>query len=331
MATEAGSKTETLNFRWAITHALAEELERDESVVLIGQDIARAGGTFGLTRGLHERFGDWRVRDAPISEEGLANLVLGASLGGLRPVLEIMFMDFIALTMDALANQAAKTRYLSDGQIAAPLVVRTLAGGGFRAGSHHSQSLEAWFTHVPGLKVVFPSHPADAKGLLKAAIRDDDPVVFLEHKSLLSSKGEVPGGDHVVPIGKGVVRRAGSDVTVVATGRMVAFALEAAERVADEGIEVEVVDPRTLLPLDIDLILDSVAKTGRAMIVHEAPKKGGFGAEVSAEIAEKSLYHLDVPVLRLAGEFTPIPVGESEDFLYPSVDGIAEQLRAMVA
>jgi pyruvate dehydrogenase E1 component beta subunit len=327
----AAPEAETLNFRWAITQALEEELERDASVFLIGQDIARPGGTFGLTRGLHERFGDWRVRDAPISEEGLADLALGAAIGGLRPVLEIMFMDFMALTMDALANQAAKTRYLSDGDIPVPMVVRTLAGGGFRAGSHHSQSLEAWFTHVPGLKVAFPSGPADAKGLLKAAIRDDDPVVFLEHKSLLSLKEEVPGGDHVVPLGVGDVKRVGTDVTVVATGRMVSYALEAAAGLAAKGIEAEVIDPRTLLPLDLNLILDSVAKTGRAMIVHEAPKKGGFGAEVAAEIAEHSLFHLDVPVVRLAGAFTPIPVGESEDFLYPTVAGIEATVEGMVA
>jgi pyruvate/2-oxoglutarate/acetoin dehydrogenase E1 component len=331
VSSAADTETETLSFRWAITNALAEELERDESVVLIGQDIARPGGTFGLTRGLHERFGDWRVRDAPISEEGLADLAIGAAIGGLRPVLEIMFMDFMALTMDALANQAAKTRYLSDGEIAVPMVVRTLAGGGFRGGSHHSQSLEAWFTHVPGLKVVFPSQPSDAKGLMKAAIRDEDPVIVLEHKSLLGLKGEVPGGDHVVPLGVGEVRREGGDVTVVATGRMVSFALEAASGVAEKGIDVEVIDPRTLLPLDIDLILDSVAKTGRVLVVHEAPKNGGFGAEVAAEIAEHSLYHLDVPVRRLAGAFTTIPVGVSEDFVFPSVSGIEAELEQMVA
>ena len=321
---------ETLNMRWAITQALDEEMRRDERVCLIGQDVGAAGGVFGLSRGLFDAFGPERVRDAPISEEGLANLCVGAAMNGLRPVLEIMFMDFLSLTMDALANQAAKTRYLSGGAIAVPLVVRTLGGAGFRIGAHHGQSLEAWVTHVPGLKVIQPSTPADAKGLLKAAIRDNDPVVFVETKALLGVKGPKPPADEVLPIGKADIKRAGEHATVVATGRMVGVALEAAEVLATEGTEVEVVDPRTLVPLDKDAILDSVAKTGRVAIVHEAPKRSGFGAEVAAIIAEECLYELDAPVRRLGAAFAPIPPGVAEEFLFPTAAGVAEAVRELV-
>jgi acetoin:2,6-dichlorophenolindophenol oxidoreductase subunit beta len=321
---------ETLNMRWAITQALDEELRRDERVCVIGQDVGAAGGVFGLTRGLFDAFGAARVRDAPISEEGLANLAVGAAINGLRPVLEIMFMDFISLTMDALANQAAKTRYLSGGALSVPLVVRTLGGAGFRIGAHHGQSLEAWLTHVPGLKVIQPSTPADAKGLLKAAIRDDDPVVFIETKALLGVKGPKPPDDEVLPIGVADVKRAGTDATIVATGRMVNAALEAADVLAGEGIKAEVVDPRTLLPLDTRAIVESVAKTSRALVVHEAPVQGGFGAEVAAVIAAECLFELDAPVRRLGGAFTPIPPGAAEDFLFPDKNEIAEAVRRLV-
>lgn len=316
--------------RWAITQAQDEEMERDERVILIGQDIGRFGGVFGLTRGLYDKYGPDRVRDAPISEEGLANLAVGAAMNGMRPVLEIMFMDFMALTLDAVANQAAKLRYLSGGQLEAPLVVRTLGGAGFRIGAHHGQSLEAWFTHVPGLKVVQPSTPADAKGLLKAAIRDDDPVVFVETKSLLGLKGPVPPAGEVIPLGKADVKRVGGHVTVVATGRMVQASLGAADMLAADGVEVEVVDPRTLLPLDTRTILESVAKTGKVLIVHEAPRNSGIGAEIAAMIAEECFCHLDAPVRRLAGAFCPVPPGAAEDFLFPTADGIAVALRDLV-
>lgn len=323
---------QTLSMRRSITHALDEELARDDRVSLIGQDIGRPGGTFGLTRGLFDKHGSARVRDAPISEEGMADLALGAAITGCRPVLEIMFMDFLALTMDALVNQAAKTHYLSDGAIPVPMVVRTLAGAGFRVGSHHSQSLESWFTHVPGLKVVYPSTPSDAKGLLKAAIRDDNPVLFCEHKTLLPTKGSVPAsGDHVVPLGRAEVKRPGTEVTVVAYGRMVPVVLEAAEQLAGDGIEVEVVDPRTLLPLDTDTILESVAKTSRLAIAHEAPGPSGFGAEIAARVAgEEGLYYLDAPIKRITGAFYPVPVGEAEDLLFPDAARVADELRELV-
>ena len=326
----ASVETKPITLRWAITHALDEEMERDESVWLIGQDIGASGGTFGLTRGLFEKYGAERVRDTPISEEGITDLALGAAMNGTRPVLEIMFGDFMALTMDAVVNQAAKLHYLSGGQMSVPLVIRTLSGGGFRAGAHHSQSFEAWFAHVPGLKVVYPSAPADAKGLLKSAIRDDDPVIVLEPKALFGVKEEIPEGDHLVPLGKAAVRREGGDATVVAWGRMAPTALEAAAILAGEGIEVEVIDPRSLLPLDRDTILDSVAKTGRVLIVHEAPTPGGFGAEVAAVIARDALFHLDAPVERLGGAFSPIPIGASEDLLFPTPETVAGRLRELV-
>ena len=322
---------EQLNMRWAINHALDEEMERDELVCLIGQDIGETGGTFGLTRGLYDKYGARRVRDAPISEEGLANLAVGAAMTGLRPVLEIMFMDFTALVMDAMANQAAKTRYLSGGQLTVPMVLRTLSGAGFRAGSHHSQSLEAWFVHVPGLKVVAPSTPADAKGLLKASIRDDNPVVFLEPKGLLSVKGPAPAPDEVIELGTADVKRPGSDLTIIAIGRMVPVALEAAVQLAQEGINAEVLDPRTLQPLDTDAILDSVARTGRAVVVHEAPSPAGIGAEIAAVIAEGCLEHLDAPVKRITGAPVPIPFGSAEDHLFPNPSRVADEVRTLLS
>jgi pyruvate/2-oxoglutarate/acetoin dehydrogenase E1 component len=331
MSETTGSAAETFNMRWAITQAIAEEMARDERVCLIGQDVGASGGVFGLTRGLYEQFGAERVRDAPISEEGMANLAVGAAINGLRPVLEIMFMDFMSLIMDALTNQAAKTRYLSGGALSVPLVVRTLGGAGFRIGAHHGQSLEAWFTHVPGLKVIQPSTPGDAKGLLKAAIRDPDPVLFVETKALLGVKGPMPPPDEVLPIGKADVKRVGSDATIVATGRMVNVAMQAASTLAGEGIEAEVVDPRTLLPLDKDTILESVAKTGNVVIVHEAPKASGFGAEIAAVIAEECLYELDAPVRRLGGAFAPIPPGAAESFLFPTAESVATTVRELVS
>jgi len=319
-----------LNTRWAITQAHQEEMERDPSVILIGQDVGAGEGVFGLTRGLFDQFGPTRVLDAPISEEALANMAVGAAINGMRPILEIMFMDFIALTVDALANQAAKTRYLSGGSIGVPMVVRTLAGAGFRIGAHHGQSLESWFTHIPGLKVVHPSNPADTKGLLKAAIRDPDPVLFIETKALLGEKGPPPPPDEVLPLGKASVARAGTDLTIVATGRMVGESLRAAERLAEGGISAEVIDPRTLLPLDTETIVTSVARTGCAVVVHEAPRPSGIGAEIAAVINERCLYELDAPVIRLAGAFSPIPPGPAEDWLFPDAAQIAATARDLV-
>jgi acetoin:2,6-dichlorophenolindophenol oxidoreductase subunit beta len=329
MAAEA-TVAKPITLRWAITHALDEEMDRDESVWLLGQDIGASGGTFGLTRGLYDKYGAARVHDTPISEEGIADMAVGAAMTGTRPVLEIMFGDFMALTMDAMVNQAAKTRYLSGGQMTVPLVVRTLAGAGFRAGAHHSQSFEAWFTHVPGLKVAYPSTPADAKGLLKSAIRDDNPVVFFEPKALFSLKGQIPEGEHLVPLGQAEIRRSGEHVTLVTWGRMAPVGIEAAETLAGEGIDVEVIDPRTLLPLDKETILESVAKTGQVVILHEAPVHSGFGAEIAALIADEALFHLDAPVKRLGSAFSPIPIGNSEDLLFPTAERVADEIRALV-
>lgn len=317
----------TLNYRWAITEALREEMERDERVFLAGEDIAAHGGTFGLTRGLFKQFGGWRVKDTPISEEAIVGLAVGAAAVGMRPVVEIMFMDFITIAMDQICNQAAKMRYLYGGQVKLPMVVRALSGAGFRAGGHHSQCLESWFIHTPGLKVVMPSTPYDCKGLLKASIRDDNPVVFIEHKALLSLKGEVPEEEYLVPLGKADVKKEGKDVTIVATGWMVSKSLAAAKKLSAEGIEAEVIDPRTLSPLDEETILASVKKTGRLIIVHEAVKPCGFGAEVAAIVAEKALDFLEAPIKRVTPPFTPIPFGTVEDLLIPQEGDIIQAVK----
>ncbi|MBY0099436.1 alpha-ketoacid dehydrogenase subunit beta [Mesobacillus maritimus] len=318
-----------INFRWAITHALDEELARDDKVFLVGQDVGESGGVFGLTRGLYEKYGGWRVKDTPISEEGITGLAVGAGMIGHRPVVEIMYMDFISLAIEQLANQAAKTFYVSGGKIKVPMVVRTLAGGGFKAGIHHSQSLESWFTHIPGLKVVYPSTPYDVKGLLKSSIRDDNPVVFIEHKGLFSLKGEVPDEEYTIPLGKADIKREGSDVTIISYGKSVHQSLEAAEALAEEGICAEVIDLRTLVPLDKETILKSVEKTNRAMVVYEATKESGFGAEVSSIISEELIYDLDAPVRRIAGAFTPIPLGDAEDAHFPTVEEIIKVAKEM--
>lgn len=316
-----------LNFRWAITEALREEMERDATVFVAGEDVGASGGAFGLTRGLYEKFGEWRVKDTPLAEHAIAGLAVGAALGGMRPVVEIMFMDFITLAMDQIANQAAKNRTLWGGRVRMPLVVRTLCGAGLKIGGHHSASLEAWFVHVPGLKVVYPSTPADAKGLLKAAIRDDDPVVFMEHKSLMGVKGPVPEGDVVVPLGVADVKRAGRDCTVVATGWMVHRALAAAEELAASGVDVEVVDPRTLAPLDTATIVASVRKTKRLVVVQEAPAACSFASEVSAMVAEQAIDSLDAPIRRVTGAATPLPFGPLEDVLIPQVADVVAAVR----
>jgi len=317
----------SVNVRWAINSALKEEMERDERVFLAGEDLGKAGGIFGVTRGLYEQFGEWRVKDTPLSEAAIAGLAVGAAAAGLRPVIEIMFDDFITIAMDQICNQAAKMRYLYGENFKLPIVVRTLCGTGFRAGSHHSQSLEAWFIHTAGLKVVMPSNAYDAKGLLKAAIRDDNPVIYMEHKSLFPYKSDVPDEDYIVPLGVADVKRIGEDVTVVATGLMVQKALAAADKLAEEGISIEVVDPRTLSPLDEDTILDSIRKTGRLVVVHEAVKPCGFGAEVAAIAAEKAIEYLEAAVKRVTAPFTPIPFGPAEDYYTPQEEDIIEAVR----
>ncbi|HEX6542873.1 MAG TPA: alpha-ketoacid dehydrogenase subunit beta [Ktedonobacterales bacterium] len=305
--TAAGDTVE-MTYAEAVRAALAEEMRRDPSVFLLGEDIGIYGGAFAVTRGLFEEFGEERVRDTPISEQAIAGAAIGAALTGMRPVAEIQFSDFMALTMDQLVNQAAKIRYMFGGKAMVPLVLRAPLGSGTGAAAQHSQSQEAWFAHVPGLKVVLPATPADAKGLLISAIRDDNPVVFLEHKLLYRYKGAVPQREYTIPLGKAEVKREGTDLSIIAWSIMVPRALAAAERLAREGIEVEIVDPRTLRPFDEETILASVRKTGHVLIVHEAVQMGGFGGEVAARIAASEAFnYLDAPIRRLAGADTPIP------------------------
>jgi pyruvate dehydrogenase E1 component beta subunit len=301
-------------------------------VLLIGEDVAAAGGSFGATRGLLDRFGPMRVRDTPISEEIIVGLGVGAAMTGRRPIVEIMFIDFLGLCLDQIANQAAKTHYIYNGLFKMPLVIRTSSAAEMGIGPHHSQSWEALVGHIPGLKVVMPSTPRDAKGLLKAAIRDDNPVVFIEHIALHRVKEEIEDEEFLIPLGKADVKRVGRHVTVVATGLMVARALAAAETLAREGIEIEVVDPRTISPLDIDTIVESVRKTNRALVVTSSLKQFGLGSEVAAEIQERAFFDLDQPVKRLSPPFTPAPFGRQfDEYLNPSADSIVSAVRELVA
>ncbi|GFN24173.1 alpha-ketoacid dehydrogenase subunit beta [Thermanaeromonas sp. C210] len=320
-----------ITYREALREALREEMIRSPEVFVMGEDAGVFGGIFGVTAGLMAEFGEERVLDTPISEAGIAGAAVGAAMVGMRPVAEIMFVDFLTIAMDQLVNQAAKWHYMSGGKLKVPMVVRTPTGTGRRTGAQHSQSLEAWVAHVPGLKVVMPATPYDAKGLLKAAIRDDNPVVFIEHKMLYNDKGPVPEEEYLVPLGKAKVAREGRDVTIVATSLMVKRALQAASALAEEGIEAEVVDPRTLRPLDIDTIIASVQKTGKLLIVHEATTFCGFGAEIAAQVAEKALYSLDAPIARLGAWEVPIPFSPSlEDRVVPRVEDIVERARTLV-
>ena len=321
-----------LTYAKAVYEALAEEMERDSKVFLLGEDVGVYGGVFTATRGLLERFGPERVRDTPISEAAISGVAVGAALMGMRPVAEIMYEDFITIATDQIVNNAAKMRYMFGGQVEVPMVLRTQGGSGRGNGAQHSQSLEAWFAHVPGLVVIMPSTPYDVKGLLKSAIRDDNPVVFIEHKMLYPTKGSVPDAEYTVPIGKADVKRVGSDVTVIVTSWMVPRALAAAETLTSEGASVEVIDPRTLRPLDEETILESVRKTGRVLIVHEAVKFGGIGAEIAARIMEKAFDYLDAPVTRLAGVDAPIPYAAVlEQAAVPTEEGIAEAIRRLGA
>jgi 2-oxoisovalerate dehydrogenase E1 component len=316
----------------ALNEAMASEMDRDERVFVMGEDVGQTGGIFSVTKGLWERFGNDRVRDTPITEVGFTGAGVGAAIAGMRPVVEIQIFDFVALTMDMLVNQAAKFRYMLGGKPTVPMVVRGPQGGGIRMAAQHSQSLEAWFTHVPGLVVMAPSTPYDAKGMLTAAIRDDNPVIFLEHKMLyMESNGEVPEQDYAIPIGKGDIKREGADVTVVATMTMVGRTLAAARVLEREGISVEVVDPRTLRPLDEDMILTSVAKTNRLLIAHEAWKNGGFGAEVAALVVEKGFDDLDAPIVRVGGLDVPMPYNDAlERAVIPSQDRLTQAIRDLV-
>ena len=314
----------------AIRAGLAEEMHADSSVYVFGEDVA-LGGPFGATKGLAEEFGTQRLVNTPISEATVMGLAIGAATAGLRPVVEIMFIDFIALALDQLANHAAKLHYMSGSQLTIPLTVRVQCGVSGAMGAHHSQSLEAWLAHVPGLKVVIPSNPADAKGLLKAAIRDDNPVVFIEHRALYSTKGEIPEGEHVVPLDRAQVVRAGDRVTIVAVASMVAPALAAAEDLASEGISAEVIDPRSISPLDVETIAASVKKTGRLVIAHEAVERGGIGAEILAQVQQQAFYYLDSPIRRVAAPFAPVPAGPTlEKAFLPTKENLVDAVRRVV-
>ena len=330
---EPGPGTERmLSYPEALNEALDQEMLRDESVFLMGEDVGATGGIFGVSKGLMERYGAERVRDTPISEATFVGCGVGAAIAGMRPVVEIQIFDFVALTMDMLVNQAAKFRFMLGGKPTVPLVVRGPQGGGIRLAAQHSQSLEAWFTHVPGLVVAAPATPYDAKGLLVAAIRDDNPVVFLEQKLLyLGGTGPVPEELYAIPLGKADIKRAGSDVTVVATSAMVPRALSAAAVLARDGISVEVIDPRTLQPLDEETILSSVRKTNRLLIVHEAWVRGGFGAEVAAMVVDKAFDHLDAPIARLGAPHTPMPYNDRLELeVIPSQERIVEAVRGLL-
>lgn len=331
--TEPGPNTDReLSFPEALNEALAQEMARDDKVFVMGEDVGETGGIFTVTKGLIDKFGEERVRDTPISEATFVGAGVGAAIAGMRPVVELQIFDFVALTMDMLVNQAAKFRYMLGGGPNVPLVVRGPQGGGIRMAAQHSQSLEAWFTHVPGLVVVAPSTPYDAKGLLVAAIRDDNPVIFLETKlSYVGAGGPVPEELYAIPIGKADIKREGTDVTVVATMAMVPRALTAATQLAREGISVEVVDPRTLRPLDEETILESVRKTNRLVIVHEAWTNGGFGAEVSAMVVEKAFDYLDAPIQRVGARNVPMPYNDAlEVEVIPSIDRIANTIRGVM-
>jgi len=316
-----------LSYLEAIRSGLLAEMRQDSSVYVFGEDVA-LGGPFGVTQGIAEELGEHRVVNTPISEGTVMGVAIGAALSGLRPVVEIMFVDFITLAMDQLVNHAAKLHYMSGGQLKVPLTVRVQCGVQGNMGAHHSQSLESWFLHVPGLKVVMPSNPADAESLMRDAIRDDNPVLFIEHRALYFSRAKTPEGGSGLAMEKAAVRREGSDVTVAALSRMVGPALAAAGALEEEGISVEVVDLRSLVPLDVDTLVESVRKTSRLIVVHEAVEQGGVGAEVAARVQEQALYYLDSPILRVAAPNAPVPCAPPlESAFVPDQERIAEAVR----
>ncbi len=320
----------TITVKDALKEAIIEEMDRDENVFVMGEDIAEHGGIYGVTQGLLDKYGKERIRNTPISESALIGSALGAAITGMRPIAELMYIDFTAVAMDQIVNQAAKMRYMFGGKVDVPLVIRTQGGGGRGSAAQHSQSLEAWFMHVPGLKVVMPSTPYDAKGLLKTAIRDDNPVMFIEHKMAYSFKGEVPEEEYTIPFGKADVKREGSDVTLIANSYLLPRAIEAAEKMEkEEGISTEIIDPLTLVPFDEETIIKSVSKTGRLIVTHEAVKRGGFGAEIAAKIYESdAFYYLDAPLQRVAGLEVPTPYNAKlENFAMPDTDDMAEAIR----
>jgi pyruvate dehydrogenase E1 component beta subunit len=319
-----------ITFAQAIREALAEEMRRDPTVFIMGEDVAEAGTPFKVLSGLVEEFGRARVIDTPISEAGFTGIGVGAAMTGMRPVVDIMFGDFLTLIMDQIANQAAKVHYMSGGKLKVPMVVRTTLGATRRSAAQHSQSLHAWVSHVPGLKVVLPSTPYDAKGLLKSAIRDDNPVVVFEDKMMYHVRGPVPDEEYTIPLGVADIKRRGDDITIVATSSMVYVALEAAEALAAEGISAEVIDPRTTVPLDVQTLVDSAARTGRALVVDEGYTRYGVTAELAAVIAEGAFYHLDAPVRRLGAMDVPIPFSPVlEDLTVPTADAVAAVARTL--
>ncbi len=320
-----------LTFREAVARGIAQEMERDPTVYFIGEDVAAAGGVFKTTEGLLERFGPRRVRDTPISEEAIIGAVMGAAMNGLRPIAELMFSDFFAVCWDLIANQIAKTRYMTDGQVALPLVIRTANGGGVRFGAQHSQSVENWVMAIPGLKVVVPSNPADMVGLMAAAVRDPDPVIVIEPKILYATKGDVPDGEIVDRLGTARVLRAGDDVTICTLGAMVPKALDAADRLRTDGVSAEVIDVRSLVPFDAATVLQSVGRTSHLVTVEENPRVCGWGAEVAATVAEESFYSLDGPIVRVTTPHLPLPAADAlEDLAIPSVERIVEGVHRAI-
>ncbi len=318
-----GDGLRKITYAEAIREAISLEMTANSNVFLLGEDIGVYGGAFGVTKGLLQKFGKERVRDTPISELGITGVAVGAALTGMRPIVDIQFSDFITLAADQIVNQAAKIRYMYGGKGSVPLVIRTPSGSGTGAAAQHSQSLEAWMTHIPGLKVVQPATAYDAKGLMKSAIMDDNPVLFYEHKLLYKTMDNVPVGSYNIPLGKAAIKRIGKDVTIVATGNMVHVALKAAEQLDQEEMDVEVIDPRTLVPFDEKAVIRSVQKTKRLIVVHEAVKRGGYGAEIASIIAEKAFHYLHAPIKRLGGQPIPIPNNKYlEAAAVPQVDDI---------
>jgi pyruvate/2-oxoglutarate/acetoin dehydrogenase E1 component len=311
----------------ALAEALAEEMERDETIFIIGEDLTAHDGIFGQFKGLHKRF-PGRVIDTPISETSIVGAGVGAALTGMRPLVDLHFADFFTTAMDEIVNQTAKIRYMFGGQAKIPVVIWAPDGGGLSAAAHHSQSLESWFVHTPGLKVVVPSEPADVRGLIKSAVRDDDPVVFFQHKKLFAETGPVPMEEYLIPLGKGDIKREGTDITIITYSRMTYFSLEAADQLANEGIQAEVIDLRTLKPCDFELIADSIKKTNRALVAHEACLTGGFGAEIAARIGEELFDYLDAPVMRIGAKDVPIPFSPVlENYVLPQKDDIVEGVK----
>jgi len=324
--------TREITYVQALNEALREEMLRDPKVILLGEDIGVHGGAFKVSKGLLEEFGPKRVRNTPLAEAAIAGAAVGAAMVGMRPVAEMMYIDFMPIAMDQMVNQAAKTHYMSAGRLKVPMVMRTQCGAGRGNAAQHSQSLEAWFMHVPGLLVAMPSTPYDAKGLLKTAIRNDDPVVFIENKLLYGAKGPVPEGEYTIPFGVADIKRQGKDVTIVALSRMVHLALDAAEKLSAEGVSCEVIDPRTVAPLDRETICQSVKRTGKLVIVHEAVKRGGVGAEISAIVVEEVFDYLDAPIKRITGMDIPVPFNKELEIQFlPKVSEIVSAVKEVMS